>query len=245
MKHKFLNVKIDILNKVEAIKLCKKYFEGEVFNSICFLNAHCCNIAKHNKDYQESIKNSTLLLNDGIGVKIALNLFGIKEKENMNGTDLIPKIIDLAIKLEKNIYLLGGKDGTVDKVEEKLIDYNKNVKIVGKHSGYFNDEESELIIKEINDKKVDLLIVGMGVPLQEIWINENKSKFESVRIAVAGGAILDFIAGNFSRAPIIIRKFNLEWAYRLYLEPKRLWKRYLLGNFKFIYYIFSQKLKIN
>lgn len=241
MQKKIMDLKIDILNTNEAIKRCEEYFDGDKYNGIYFLNAHCCNIARKNKEYKNAINSNTLVLNDGIGVKLALKVFGIKEKENMNGTDFIPEIINLAIDLNKKIYLLGGQKGVVDKVERKLIEKNPRVNIVGKHDGYFNDDESQNIINEINEKKVDLLIVGMGVPLQEIWLNKNMHKFESVKIGVAGGAILDFLSGNVKRAPMIMRQLKLEWLYRLYLEPNRLWKRYLIGNFEFIYNVFKEK----
>lgn len=242
MEEKFLNLKINILNKKEALSICENYFKSKKFNGIFFLNAHCCNIAMNDIQYADVINRCSLVLNDGIGVKLGLSLFGIKEKENMNGTDFIPDVLDLAVKLNKNIYLLGGKIGVVDSVEEKLKHKNPSINIVGSHHGYFNKEESDEIINEINMKKVDLLIVGMGVPNQEKWISENSDKFTSVKIGIAGGAILDFLSENVSRAPVYIRNLKLEWLYRLYLEPKRLWRRYLIGNFKFIYYVIKEKI---
>ena len=242
MEKKFLNLKIDILNKKEALAKCDDYFNSNTFNRIFFLNAHCCNIAMKNKKYRDAINKCDLVLNDGIGVKFGLSIFGIREKENMNGTDLIPEIINLAVKLDKNIYLLGGKKGVVEKVENKLRQKYPNINIVGKHDGYFNSEKCELIIDEINNKNVDLLIVGMGVPYQELWITENIDKFKYVKIGVAGGAILDFLSENIKRAPFLMRYLKLEWMYRLFLEPRRLWRRYIIGNFQFLYYVIKERL---
>ena len=82
----------------------------------------------------------------------------------------------------------------------------------------------------------------MGVPRQELWIMNNKERLPKVKLFVAGGAILDFISGEINRAPQWIRRINMEWMYRLCLEPKRMWKRYLTGNFLFFYHVFKFKL---
>lgn len=241
MKKNFLGLDIDILDKYEALNRCHEFFKSNNYNGICFINSHCYNVSRKNYIYRNAIKGNNLILNDGIGMKIGMRLFNIHEKENMNGTDFIPEVINLAVNLNKNIYLLGGKPGVVDDVEKNLKKTFINCNIVGKYHGYFNKEEGKKIINDINSKKVELLIVGMGVPIQEIWLAENNKFFETVRIGIAGGAILDFLSGRISRAPKIMRVLKLEWLYRLILEPKRLWKRYLIGNIQFIYYMIIEK----
>lgn len=244
MKCNLLGINIDILNKIELLNKCSNYFNTSKINTIYFFNSHCYNISRKNPRYLDSINNANLLLNDGIGIKIALKMFGINEKENMNGTDLIPQIIELAYSLNKNIYLLGGKPGIVEKVEKKLNEKYLGCNIVGKHNGYFKKEETNEIIRDILNSKTDLLIVGMGVPYQELWIENNKVALSKIKIVIAGGAILDFLSGDVRRAPKILRKLNLEWTYRLLLEPKRLWKRYLIGNIKFLISIITNKYKL-
>ena len=108
---------------------------------------------------------------------------------------------------------------------------------MGIYHGFFSSTEENMIIEEINSRKVDVLIVGMGVPKQELWITAIKDKLETAKLCVAGGAIIDFIAGNVTRAPKWMRVMQIEWLYRLFLEPKRLWRRYLIGNIKFLYYV--------
>ena len=168
MKENFLGLNIDIVDKYDALRICNKFFESNTYNGICFINSHCY--------------KSSLILNDGIGMKIGMKLFNINEKENMNGTDFIPEIIRLATTLNKRIYLLGCKPGVVDDVEKNLRRKFLGCNIVGKHHGYFNEEEEMNIIEEINSKKVDLLIVGMGVPIQELWLDKNKHLFKTVRM---------------------------------------------------------------
>lgn len=240
MKTKFTDIDINLINKKEAMNICKDYFDGSDINTIYFLNAHCYNISRKNEKYKKALNEANLLLNDGIGVKIGLAINGIREKENMNGTDLIPEIIGLASENNKNIYLLGGKPGVAKKAKENILKRYRRCKIVGTNNGYF--ESNDEIIRDIVNKKTDILIVGMGVPIQELWIDENKERLKNVQIVIAGGAILDFLSENIKRAPVFVRKCKMEWAYRLIKEPKRLFKRYIIGNFQFIYYMLKTKI---
>jgi N-acetylglucosaminyldiphosphoundecaprenol N-acetyl-beta-D-mannosaminyltransferase len=241
IRYRLYNINIDIFNKDEELEICKEMLDGEKCNLLYFINAHCFNIAQKNNIYKNTIMSADLVLNDGIGIEIACKLAKIPVKQNMNGTDFIPEIINLASRNKKRIYILGGKGEIPLMAKINLEKGIKDVNIVGYHNGYFNKEEEENIIREINDKKVDLIIVGMGVPIQEIWLYNNKNKFTTVKLCVAGGAIFDFIAGEFRRAPKFLIKLRLEWVYRLYNEPKRLWRRYLIGNLRFLYYIFFNK----
>lgn len=241
IKTKLYNVNIDLVNSHDVLNLCKNMLMYDKFNSIFFVNAHCFNIAQNNMQYINAINNADLLLNDGIGIELACRMNGIRVLENMNGTDFIPKVLNLASCMNKKVYLFGAKESVVEKAKSNIENKLININIVGVHSGYFDDIEEKKIINEINDKKVDILILGMGVPIQEIWATENKSKLRTVKICIAGGAIIDFISGNVKRAPLIMRKLKLEWLYRLINEPKRLWKRYIIGNFLFIYYIIKYK----
>lgn len=237
MKKSFFNLKIDVLDTGEVLSKCNDFFLSEKPNTIFFLNAHCFNIAQKTPEYFTSLLNTDLLLNDGIGIKLASHLTKIRFKENLNGTDLIPQILDLAAQLDKKAFFLGGKDGIAEKAALHTTKSKQGLDIVGYHSGYFDSEQEMEIIEKINESYADLLILGMGVPKQEIWAKEKKTILKNVKIIIAGGAILDFLSGEVKRAPLWLRKINMEWLYRLYLEPKRMWKRYLLGNIKFFYYV--------
>ena len=162
----------------------------------------------------------------------------------MNGTDFIPLVIEMADKHDYKVYLLGTSDEVLDKAKSNLKSKYPNLNIVGSHNGFFSKEEEVNLINDINQKEADILIVGMGVPLQEIWIQENKDKLTSVNLLIAGGAIIDFISGTVKRAPSIWRKLRVEWAFRLLQEPKRLAKRYLIGNVEFLCYLFAYKYKL-
>ncbi len=237
----FYNVKMDILNTEETLNLFEGFLESDTPKSVFFINAHCFNIAQKNDEYRKVINEADLLLNDGIGIKMGTAMLGKKVKENMNGTDFIPVALGFAAEKNKNVYFLGAGKGVAETAKEKIEKKIENLKIVGVHDGYFDNAEESKIIDEINSKKVDMLIVGMGVPKQELWVAKNIGRFETVKICIAGGAILDFMAERFKRAPVFMQKAGLEWLFRLSNEPKRLFKRYAAGIPVFFYY--AAKLK--
>lgn len=242
MKHNFYDIKIDILTIDIALSNIKRILIQTEHKTLFFLNAHCFNIAQKNEKYFNALQSSDYLLNDGVGISIAGTLKGIKFQDNLNGTDLIPLIIKEGYVDNQTFYLLGTKDSILEKTKENLKREYPGIKIVGMHNGFFSESENKDIINQINETKAAIVIVGMGVPQQEIWISENKKYLPDVKLFIAGGAILDFLSGNIKRAPQWMRKMKIEWLYRLCLEPKRMWKRYLLGNILFFYYILKQKL---
>lgn len=239
-KYKFFNIDINFINTGEALEWCNSVLQqANSCKTIYFLNAHCFNIAQRNREYLKALNNSDLLLNDGIGIKIGSKILKLPHQENMNGTDFIPKVIELCLDKKRPIYLLGAKEGISNIASESLKTRYPDINIVGSRSGYFSNDEESNMIQEINDLKAEVLIVGMGVPIQELWIHKNKEKFKTVKVVIAGGAIIDFISGRVKRAPIWIQKIGMEWFFRFAQEPKRLFRRYFSGNFVYFWHIFS------
>jgi N-acetylglucosaminyldiphosphoundecaprenol N-acetyl-beta-D-mannosaminyltransferase len=241
-KTAFYNLFLNIMTREEVLMRLKTILEGSRTETLFFINAHCFNIAWRDESYRKALYNSNLVLNDGIGIELGALISGIKLKDNLNGTDLIPEILQLARNQNKKVYFLGAKPGIAYQAAQNASKKVRGIQIAGIQDGYFNAEREKEIIKEINELKIDLLIVGMGVPVQELWIQKNLENLGSCKLIVAGGAILDFMAGNVKRAPDWMKKAKIEWVFRLYLEPGRLWKRYLVGNFLFFWYILNYKL---
>lgn len=238
MKSRLLNINIDLFDEESFLTQLEKDLSNKK-TEVFFLNAHCFNLAQQDEKYLEVINSCDYLLNDGIGIKLASLFDGVKIKQNLNGTDLIPKIIALAAKKKQKVFLLGAEEGVAKLAAENLLKNNQGLEIAGVHNGYeFGDD----LLKEIDDSRAEILLVAMGVPTQEIWIRENKDKLKNVKLFVAGGAILDFLSGRIKRAPVLLRKMSLEWVFRLILEPARLWKRYIIGNILFFYYVFALKI---
>jgi N-acetylglucosaminyldiphosphoundecaprenol N-acetyl-beta-D-mannosaminyltransferase len=239
MRIPFYNLSIDLLNEKEALLACQQTLEGERTKALFFINAHCFNVAQKDKKYHGALQNADYVFNDGVGISIAGKMAGIKFPDNLNGTDLIPKIIALGARQNKSFFLLGSKSDHVEKTKTNLEKKYPGIQIKGIRDGFFQQEQDAEIIHQINQLGIDILLVGMGVPRQELWIDKNKNELTTVRLCIAGGAIIDFLSGEIKRAPVWMRKVYFEWIFRLLLEPKRMWRRYLFGNIVFFFHIFK------
>lgn len=239
------NIKVNILSSKEAIIDIKEKLEKKIVSDIFFLNDHGYNIAQKDESYRDMLNHADLLLNDGIGIEMGAKLFGFSFKENLNGTDFIPALFQ-SLNEEKDkqyrVFLLGAKPGIAQKAQERLQNQYKNLLFVGNQDGYFPKESTGNIIDQINKHQTDILLVGFGMPLQEQWINEYRSKLECT-ITMAVGAFIDFSSGEVARAPKIFRDLRLEWLYRMGKEPKRLWKRNVVGHVAFFNSIYKQRKK--
>jgi N-acetylglucosaminyldiphosphoundecaprenol N-acetyl-beta-D-mannosaminyltransferase len=243
VKEQFFNINIDITDQQEFLEKCQSILSGERTHTLFFLNAHCFNIAQENPQYYDALRKADILLNDGIGLKLASYFRGIRFRENMNGTDMIPKIISLAAREGKKVFFLGARDGISQKAANTARQQNPDLMVSGTYQGFFSDEEEKLLIERINNSGTDVLIIGMGVPKQELWAIKNQKLLHNVKLIIAGGAILDFLSGNVSRAPVWMRNAGMEWVFRLILEPGRMWRRYLVGNVVFFMHIFRLKFR--
>lgn len=244
IKEDYYNIKLNVLNTSELLSIFQSDLLKNSNNTfVYFINAHCFNIAQKNSTYLNAINDTDILLNDGIGIKLGSYLTRIKLKENMNGTDIIPKILEFSMSNNLNVYLLGGTEGIAIKAKQKIENNITGISIVGARNGYFDFHNDDSIIKDIIDSETDVLLVGMGVPRQELWLNKNKNNLNNLKICIAGGAILDFLSESVPRAPYWMRKNGIEWVFRLYQEPKRLFKRYFIGIPVFFFRILQLIIK--
>jgi N-acetylglucosaminyldiphosphoundecaprenol N-acetyl-beta-D-mannosaminyltransferase len=142
------------------------------------------------------------------------------------------------------LYILGAKPGVAEKARDFFLNKYPGLYIVGIHHGYFNkginNLENNIVVQDINEKKPDILIVGFGMPMQEYWISENWGQM-NVPVVLPVGALIDYMARVVPRAPRWMTDHGLEWLGRLIIEPRRLWKRYLLGNPIFLWRVLQQR----
>lgn len=212
--------------------------EGRPVN-ILFLNDHGFNIAQKDRHFRAILNQADYLLNDGIGIKLGAKIWGVRIRENLNGTDLIPLILSVCEQTGKSIFMLGSTDQNVGAAVNRLRDDFPKLKIAGYHHGYFRSDRA--MVETINRSHCDVLLVGLGMPLQEKFIaDHNKELACTVRVAVGG--FIDFASGNVPRAPKLMRRLNLEWLFRMAVEPRRLWRRNVIGHVQFFYKIIRLKL---
>ena len=215
----------------QAIEYMERSIESESKLLLAFANAHTLNEANSSLAFK-SVLGKFTVLPDGVGVDLAAKYkYGIKFKENLNGTDFVPAFLQQSHK--KRIYLVGGKEGIAEKVIATWSSRYPQHEWVGAHHGYLTESKSIQLCKEVSGLNIDVLIVAMGNPKQELWISEFATLHDA-KISIGVGALFDFVAGEAKRAPKWVRRLRLEWVYRLYKEPVRLGKRYLIGNPAFI-----------
>jgi len=213
--------------------------------SIGFINQHGCNLVVSEQRIYRSFMGLTFLLRDGIGVKMACLKYGIQPGENLNGTDLIPRILDKVLKYEHNKSIVfGTKEPWLSKGVNRLFDNNN----IYYFDGFKKNEEYLTFLcdyfkkVEYEEKKTTIILLAMGMPKQEELSHKILELCAGKRvIVICGGAIVDFTAERFKRAPKFMQKIGLEWCYRFICEPSRLFKRYVIGIPVFFYNIMTNK----
>lgn len=195
-----------------------------------FINADCLNQAFSNSQYRELLSKADHVWPDGAGVEIAAKYLHTPVRENVNGTDMLPLLCQKGWR----IYLLGAGIGVAEEAAECLKREYSQANIVGCHNGFFSKSEIVSVIESINRTQPDILLVAMGVPRQEQWIVDNLSQLDC-KVAIGVGGLFDFASHRIPRAPLWIRRCRMEWSFRLYQEPFRLFKRYIIGNPLFLY----------
>jgi exopolysaccharide biosynthesis WecB/TagA/CpsF family protein len=236
-----LGVKVGVLSSQAALEGIKELLAKGGAHSLFFVNAHTLNLAYEDPEYRAALNSADLVLNDGIGVEIAARLFGVRFPENLVGTDFIPKLCTLARDRNLSLYLLGSKPGVAEMAATKLQRSFPGIDVVGTHHGYFSKEEEDEVIRAIQEASPDVLLVGFGNPLQEKWIALHRGLLR-VPLSLGVGAFIDFVAGRVRRAPCWAQRARMEWVFRLVLEPRRLWRRYIQGNPKFLWRVLRARV---
>ncbi len=194
------------------------------------VNVHAMNIAYSNRDFRDLLNSAYINFCDGDGVRLAGKLCGIHIKEKITYNRWIWDLSEFCEKHELSYYLIGSSQETIKEAANVLNTKYPNLRIVGLRNGYFeNEDDLHTTLKDINSKKPNLLILGMGMPVQEKWLSENMNKID-FNVALTGGAVFEYVSGNSKITPDIYFKLKLEWFYRFIQEPKRLFKRYFIGN---------------
>ena len=241
----FLGVRVDNLWCRQALdrvnQMIENYETGQRSNQIFFVNVHSIFLSRRDELLNSLINRADMVLGDGSGLEIAGRMLNQPLRENLNGTDFIPKVCALAEKQQWSVYLLGARDEVVVQCRENLQKRYPHLQIAGHHHGYFDKSKETEIIERINSTCPDILLVGMGSPLQEKWISRNADRLD-VPVSFAVGGLFDFIAQVVQRAPEWMRKWGIEWVYRFVQQPKGKWDRVFVEIPLFIPLVFVRQL---
>lgn len=236
-----LNTTIDNLSMEETlIKVKNSIYNDQQIHHVV-VNAG--KIVAMQKDLQlrKSVNESDLINADGQAVVWASKVLGKPLKERVAGIDLMTNLVELAHKENHKIFFFGAKEEIVKKVVATYIDKYSSEIIAGYRNGYFKKEEERDIARDISESGAHILFVAISSPTKENFLYENRDILNKVNFVMGVGGSFDVVAGKVKRAPFWMQKSGLEWFYRFVQEPKRMWKRYLIGNSKFIWLVIKEK----
>jgi exopolysaccharide biosynthesis WecB/TagA/CpsF family protein len=223
-----LGVPISRLAGDQALEVIDEWAEGGICQTLAYVNAHTLNVAVSVPALRRSLERSRLVMNDGVGLNLAARMCGARFPENLNGSDFTVRLLQLAASREWGVYFLGGEPGVAELAAARLEERINGLRVVGVSHG-FTDASDELLAQRVRQTGASLLVVALGSPLQEIWLDGNLQSTGAL-VGIGVGAFLDFTAGRVRRAPRWMNALGIEWCFRLLQEPRRLWRRYLVGN---------------
>ncbi len=238
MKTNILGVNVDTLTNKEVIDKIDLYLKEDGMKMVFTPNPEMIMAARDDSYFMEVLNNANIVIPDGIGVVYASKLNKEKISERVAGADVVFALLEKYKSAGKSVYLLGAGKGVAEKAKVNMEEKYSGIKIVGVHDGYFDIDEENNIVAEINALNPDILLVGLGLGKQEKWIYEHRDL--NVKLAMGVGGVIDVMAGVVNRAPDIFIKLNLEWLYRALKQPKRFYR--ILKLPLFVLVVFCEKL---
>ena len=239
-----LGVNVEVTNMKKTIHYIEKNLKEMKGKYICVSNVHTTVMAYRDPSYKMVQNSAAMVLPDGKPLSLVSRWKGFKKAQRVTGPDLMWEIMKISPEKGYTHYLYGTTEETLKKLKAELLKNYPGLKIAGLYSPPFRklkEEEKKEIIEKINETNADFVWVALGAPKQENWMFEHQGKICGLMIGV--GAAFDFHAKVIKRAPKIMQQLSLEWLYRLFQDPKRLWKRYLSTNFFFIWKVLQEGKK--
>ncbi len=239
-----LGVRVDIVDWDELVRYAISTVEARDKAIISNVNVHAVNIAYQNEWFRRFINTSQVVFCDGFGVKWAAQFLVGRQLHRLTPPDWFRLLAEECARRGISMFFLGSRPAVVEKAGAALSRDIPNLRIVGVQHGYFDkcvsSSENQEIVDRINSLQPDVLMVGFGMPLQEKWIADNWDRLH-VHVVFPVGAFFDYVSGEIRRAPRWMTEHGLEWLGRLVIEPRRLWRRYLLGNPMFLWRVLMQR----
>src|SRR4051812_20236767 len=208
---------------------------------VMYVNAHVLNQSLEQEPLRTALNEADLVYCDGYGVRLAAKALDVQIPHRMTGADWIWDLAALCEPLGLSIYLLGSEPGHAAEAASRIQRRHPRLQIAGTHHGFFElgSPHGERVLEDINARRPDILLVGMGTPKQEMWVEQNAGAVDA-GVLWTVGALFDYVSGHTPRAPGWLADNGLEWIFRLAIEPSRMWRRYLLGNPVFVSRVAAQ-----
>ena len=243
-----LDIRIQDLPKADLLNVIVAGAKGARQLLVCYANVHAFNLAAHDARFKRILQGADILYCDGVGLKLGAKLDGQQLTNRNTAPDWVPELAVACEQADLSLFIVGAASGIAERAANKLRETAPELHIVGVHDGYFDKTntsvENDAVIQAINRAAPDILIIGFGMPLQEYWIEENRSRL-GAKILLPVGGMINYLAGNVYRAPRWITDYGLEWLARLVVEPRRLWRRYVLGNPTFLWRVLRNRIPVS
>ena len=216
--------------------VCERLHSRDTKSLLFFANAHTLDLAARCESFKRTLNQASFVLGDGIGVRLGARLNGVKPADNLCGTDFIPRLMSIESERRKvRYYLLGATPDSIAEAARKAAESFPHWRQVGFHHGYLLPKTSLQVVQHINEVRPDLLLVGMGSPLQERWLVGNRARLQ-VPVCASVGGLFDFWSGRRVRAPLLLRRWYLEWLHIALTEPHK-WRRYAVGAPRYLAHV--------
>lgn len=228
-----LGVRVDALDVGQVHQRIESIVSSGDRAHILNVNVNCLNLAWDRPWLRQMLNDAPVVFCDGTGVQWAARMLGGPVPPRVPYNTWMWEFADFAAEKDYAFYFLGAKPGVAQRAADRLREHTPDVRIVGMRDGYFDrttaSAENQAVLDDINASGAHILLLGLGMPMQEAWLLENWPNL-NVNIALTGGAAMDYMAGDLTTPPRWVAAYGMEWLQRLFMEPRRLWRRYLLGN---------------
>ena len=233
---RILGVRVDCINLDDALSRIEEFIKAGKTHQIVVVNA--AKVVKAQKDayLRQIIEDADLSGADGVPIVWVSRLLGKPIPGRVNGTDLMERLVERAAQKGYRIFFFGAEEAVVRRVVKIYREKYPSLQVAGYRNGYFGADEEREIAENIGNSKADILFVAFGTPKKEHFIRDHKSILNVPVVHGVGGSF-DVIAGKTARAPQWMQNYGLEWLFRLIQEPRRMWRRYLVTNILFVYYV--------
>lgn len=239
-RYKIMNTYVNAINMQQTIDYVEKIIaEGNPTQHVV-INASKINLMEDDSKLAQIINSCPLINADGASVVWAAKRLGIPLKERVTGCDLFQKLMAVSEKKGYKVFLFGAKEEVVTKVKAIYERQYPNIQIVGYRNGYFTEKDEPQIVKQMRDSGADMMFVAFSSPKKEYWVSKYLNEINIPFVMGVGGSF-DIVAGVTKRAPIWFQEHGLEWLYRFVQEPRRMWKRYIIGNARFVALAYKYK----
>lgn len=239
-----LGTPIDNMTMQQTLNHVEEAIEKNQRVSHTVVNAGKIVLMHKDAQLKQSVVNADIINADGQGVVWASWILGQPIVERVTGIDLMDNLVELAYRKKYKIFFFGAKDNVLSKVVEHYSTKFSSDIVAGYRNGYFKKSEERGIAQQIADSGAHMLFVAITSPLKENFLYENRDILKNVNFTMGVGGSFDVVAGYVKRAPLWMQHSGLEWAYRVYQEPKRMFKRYLVGNWKFMMLVLKHRFNL-